>query len=51
LKEKFDRLVVPMLGEKSDLLWRTGIRALRSTEGPIDLVQQLDQIIEQMTAG
>jgi 2-methylcitrate dehydratase PrpD len=50
LKEKFDRLVVPVLGEKSDLLWRTSIHALRSTEGPIDLVQQLDQIIEQMTA-
>jgi 2-methylcitrate dehydratase PrpD len=50
LKEKFDRLVVPVLGEKSDLLWRTSIHALRSTEGPIDLVQQFDQIIEQMTA-
>jgi 2-methylcitrate dehydratase PrpD len=46
LKAKFDRLVAPVLGEKTTSpLWRTATVALRSVERPIDLVQQLDQII------
>jgi hypothetical protein len=50
LKEKFDRLVAPVLGEKSGSLWRTATEALHSAERPIDLVQQLDRIIEHTTA-
>ena len=50
LKEKFNRLVAPVLGEKATSpLWRTAIEALHSTGRPIDLVQQLDDIIDRMT--
>jgi 2-methylcitrate dehydratase PrpD len=51
LREKFDRLVSPVLGNKvTDPLWRTATEALSSGERPIDLVRQLDQIIERTTA-
>jgi 2-methylcitrate dehydratase PrpD len=51
LKEKFDRLVAPVLGdEATSPLWRTAIEALSSAERPIDLVRQLHQIIERRTA-
>ncbi len=50
LKEKFNRLVAPVLGEKATSpLWRTAIEALHSTGRPIDLVQQMDNIIDRMT--
>jgi 2-methylcitrate dehydratase PrpD len=45
LKQKFHRLVAPVLGEKAGPLWRTAFEPLRSAERPIDLVRQLDQII------
>jgi 2-methylcitrate dehydratase PrpD len=48
LKEKFDRLVAPVLGEKATSpLWQAARGALRSAERPIDLVHQLDQIIDR----
>jgi 2-methylcitrate dehydratase PrpD len=47
LKEKFNRLVAPVLGEKAGPLWRIAVDALHSGERPIDLVRQLDQIIGQ----
>jgi 2-methylcitrate dehydratase PrpD len=50
LKEKFDRLVAPVLGEEANPLWRTTIEALHSTERPIGLVLQLDEIIDRTTA-
>jgi 2-methylcitrate dehydratase PrpD len=50
LKEKFDRLVAPVLGEASPL-WRTAVEAVRLTERPIDFVQRLDQIIERVPPG
>jgi 2-methylcitrate dehydratase PrpD len=43
LKAKFDRLVAPVLGEKTRAFWRTAIEA--PAERPIDLVQQLDEIV------
>jgi 2-methylcitrate dehydratase PrpD len=50
LKEKFDRLVTPVLGGKeTGPLWRTATEALSSAERPIDLVRRLDQIIERTT--
>jgi 2-methylcitrate dehydratase PrpD len=48
LKAKFDRLVAAVLGEPPTPLWRTAIGALHSAERPIDLMQQLDQIIERV---
>jgi 2-methylcitrate dehydratase PrpD len=51
LEAKFHRLVAPVLGERAGPLWRTAIEALHSTERPIDLVQQLDQITEGTTVG
>jgi 2-methylcitrate dehydratase PrpD len=51
LKAKFDRLAAPVLGEKTtSSLWRTAVEALRPMDRPIDLVQQLDQIIDRLTA-
>jgi 2-methylcitrate dehydratase PrpD len=51
LREKFDRLVSPVLGKKAvSPLWRTATEAFSSGERPIDLVRQLDQIIERTTA-
>jgi 2-methylcitrate dehydratase PrpD len=50
LKAKFDRLVAAVLGEPPTSLWRTAIEALHSGERPIDLMQQLDQIIERVAA-
>jgi 2-methylcitrate dehydratase PrpD len=51
LKEKFDRLVTPVLGEKATTpLWRTAIEALLSAQRSIDLVRRLDQIIERTSA-
>jgi 2-methylcitrate dehydratase PrpD len=50
LKAKFDRLVAPVLGEKASPLWRTAVEALHSTERPTDLMQQLDEIIDRITA-
>jgi 2-methylcitrate dehydratase PrpD len=51
LKGKFDRLVAPVLGEKATSpLWRTATGALLSSERPIDLVRQLDQMITRTTA-
>jgi 2-methylcitrate dehydratase PrpD len=47
LKEKFDRLVAPVLGDESHPSWRTAVEALHSAKQRIDLVQQLDQIIGQ----
>jgi 2-methylcitrate dehydratase PrpD len=51
LKEKLDRLVAPVLGEKATSpLWRTATEALLSQERPINLVRQLDQMITRTTA-
>jgi 2-methylcitrate dehydratase PrpD len=51
LKEKFDRLVVPVLGEKATTpLWRTAVDALHSAERPVDLAQRLDEIIDRIAA-
>jgi 2-methylcitrate dehydratase PrpD len=50
LKAKFDRLVAAVIGDPPSPLWRTAIEALHSAERPIDLMQQLDQIIERVPA-
>lgn len=51
VKEKFGRLVAPVLGEKAtSSLWRTAAEALHSARRPIDLVQQLEKIIDRITA-
>jgi 2-methylcitrate dehydratase PrpD len=50
LKTKFDRLVGSVLGEAPGPLWRTAIEALHLARRPTDLLQQLDQIIEQVSA-
>ncbi len=51
LKEKFDRLVAPVLGEKATSpLWRTAVEASHSTRRPVELLQQLDKIIHRISA-